>query len=262
MPKYVFCDIDYTLIDDEMNITDNNYKAIKRFESAGNRFILCSGRVPFALDKYRIALDAKDIVCANGAFVISDNKIIKEYYLSKNILEVIASYVIKNNIYARFFSSDYLYIVNIPKNFSFTFLYKQHDVIDNDMLKKIIQTKKIIKVVFASDNPDVLKKAKEDINNLGLNLEIELSSPVFLEINGKDQNKGNGVLDYCKFNNINIKDTVSIGDNENDLSMLKITGFSACPSNGIEVVKQNVDYICKNDNNNSAVAEVLEKIEY
>lgn len=260
MPKYVFCDIDYTLIDDKMNITQKNYDAIKKFEAAGNHFILCSGRVPFALDKYRVALNAKEIVCANGAFIISDNKIIKENYLSKEILESIVRYVIENNIYARFFASDFLYIVNVPKDFSFAYLYKQHEVIDNDKLNSIIHTKRIIKVVFASDNSKTLIKAKEDITKLELNLEIQFSSPVFLELNGKDQNKGNGILDYCRYNNVKIEDTISIGDNENDLSMLKVTGFSACPKNGIDIVKQNVDYVCENDNNNSAVAEVLERI--
>ena len=60
---------------------------------------------------------------------------------------------------------------------------------------------------------------------------------------------------------IDIKDTFSIGDNENDIPMLKATGYSACPSNSIDEVKEIVDYVCKNDNNHHAIKELLEKIQ-
>lgn len=49
-----------------------------------------------------------------------------------------------------------------------------------------------------------------------------------------------------------------IGDDENDLPMLKLCGVKGCPKNGFNKVKENCDYICNNCGGNGAVREFIE----
>jgi YrbI family 3-deoxy-D-manno-octulosonate 8-phosphate phosphatase len=51
-----------------------------------------------------------------------------------------------------------------------------------------------------------------------------------------------------------------IGDDIPDLEVIKRVGFSACPNNAIEIVKDNVSYICKNNGGDGAVREFIELI--
>ena len=52
MYKYVFCDLDATLFDDDKNISDKNYEAINKCNENGSRFFICTGRVPYCIDGY------------------------------------------------------------------------------------------------------------------------------------------------------------------------------------------------------------------
>lgn len=258
MSKYVFCDLDFTLLDDNREVSKENLDAIKAFEAKGNHFIICSGRVPFALAPYKELLNSQDVITSNGALIISNNKVIKKVLLSKEQLLPMTDYAVKNNLSVRYFTSDLLILLNKDNGSMQSFIYKQHILVDNNTVYDTIKDKEIIKIAFISDDKKVLQDAEKFVNSLNIDVETTYSSNIFMEVNAIGQNKGNAILDYCKLNNIDIKDTIAIGDNDNDAPMLKAAGFSACPSNSIKEVKVIVDYVCKNDNNNHAVKEVLE----
>lgn len=261
MSKYVFCDLDYTLLDEDKNISIDNINAIKDFEAKGNHFVICTGRVPFAMKKYSDILGSKDIVCANGAVIIVDNKEVKSEFLTNDIINPVLNYAIQNKVYARIFSPSTLYIVNMPeKDSTNTQLFFGYKILDNDEVFDVLKEEKIIKIIFCDEHPEVLSKANDYISKLCLNAELTYSASFALEVNKKGQNKGNGINDFCKIKNIDIKDTVSIGDNDNDISMFTTTSYSACPSNAIEKVKQIVNYVSNIDYNHNAIADILKKL--
>ena len=49
-----------------------------------------------------------------------------------------------------------------------------------------------------------------------------------------------------------------IGDDINDLSIIKLVGFSATPIDGIELVKQTVDYVCQSKGGDAVLREVAD----
>lgn len=260
MPKYAFCDLDYTLLTTDKKISKNNLDAIDKFIEKGNKFIMCSGRVPFALNEYKVLLNASDIVSSNGGVIISNNKIIKKSSLSKDVLKKIIDYAIAKDRYLRIFSIDCMYILNFPKDKeSQGFVYKEHKFVDHKEIYDLIENVEILKIVCSSAFKDVLSQITKEIKDLNLNLETCLSAYNFLEFNNKGENKGNGIIDYCKLNNIDINDTIAIGDNENDISMFKVAGYNACPSNAIDEIKELSDYISDKDNDEDAVKDILEK---
>lgn len=260
MTKYVFCDLDYTLLDNNKDVSVGNLEAIKAFEEKGNHFIICTGRVPFAIKKYKELLNAKNLILSNGAMIISDDKEIKKRLLSKETMALITNYALDNNINIRYFSDDHMILLNKEVASKRGYMYKERIDVDRNNVFEHINGASITKLVISSDDKQILEKAEKDLKDMNLEVELSYSTPVFLEVTVLNQNKGNGVKEYCEYNNIDIKDTISIGDNDNDLSMLTVTGYSACPSNATDDVKKIVDYVCTNDNNNSAIKEVLEKI--
>lgn len=49
-----------------------------------------------------------------------------------------------------------------------------------------------------------------------------------------------------------------VGDDEPDLQLLQIVGFSAAPADAVETVKRSVDYVCKRKGGEGAVREVID----
>lgn len=51
-----------------------------------------------------------------------------------------------------------------------------------------------------------------------------------------------------------------IGDDEFDLPVLRIVGFSAAPADAVDCVRKEVDYVCRREGGRGAVREVIDKI--
>jgi YrbI family 3-deoxy-D-manno-octulosonate 8-phosphate phosphatase len=64
----------------------------------------------------------------------------------------------------------------------------------------------------------------------------------------------------CKEFSVKPFEVAFIGDDVNDLELLKIVGFSAVPHDGHDIVKKNIDYTCKNNGGNTAFREIADLI--
>lgn len=60
--------------------------------------------------------------------------------------------------------------------------------------------------------------------------------------------------------NLDKSQVAYIGDDVNDIECMQYCGFSACPSDAIDEVKNTVDYVCKNIGGYGAVRELIDRI--
>jgi YrbI family 3-deoxy-D-manno-octulosonate 8-phosphate phosphatase len=74
------------------------------------------------------------------------------------------------------------------------------------------------------------------------------------------ENKENIIPKLCKFYSLSENNIAYIGDDVNDLEILKRIGFSATPKDGNLEVKKIVDYICKNRGGEGVLREICDLI--
>lgn len=74
-------------------------------------------------------------------------------------------------------------------------------------------------------------------------LEITFSNVDNIEINAKGCDKGLALLALCEKLGIDPEETLAVGDNGNDLAMLRAAGIAAVVGNGIEEAKQAADAV-------------------
>ena len=79
----------------------------------------------------------------------------------------------------------------------------------------------------------------------------------FADINSKKTSKLKGINEIIQKLGIDIKDTISFGDSENDLEMMKGTGVSVAMANAMPVIKNAATYITK-DCDESGAAYFIE----
>ena len=74
------------------------------------------------------------------------------------------------------------------------------------------------------------------------------------------RNKVAKAEELCRELNITLQDVAFIGDDLNDLPLLRKVGFSAVPCNTPEYMKKDVKYVCKTHGGYGAFREFVEKI--
>jgi len=67
-------------------------------------------------------------------------------------------------------------------------------------------------------------------------------------------------VEIMKKNNVTKDEIAFVGDDSNDVELMKLVGFKATPSDGMSFIKEMADYICENKGGNGAFREVAELI--
>lgn len=74
------------------------------------------------------------------------------------------------------------------------------------------------------------------------------------------QDKKKVLHQICNEFKVKENEAAYIGDDVNDIDLLKNVGFSACPNDAIDVVKNNSDYVCNKRGGEGVLREVVEII--
>ncbi len=261
--KAIFLDLDGTLLDDEKNISKENIEAICKAKEKGVYVILSSGRQKDAVENYKkMANSSRYIICSNGTQIYDcdDNQTIFMSSLEKDICDILLNYVIKNDYYIRI-EDKYCRYINSKEYF-----VKHEVVLDNEeMMKKLKETDNILQITIGSKSKEDMEKIINYISGLNIkDIKIEnFYSGIFfgkeiwsINIINSNASKGNAIQGLCKFLKINIENTIAMGDDKNDLSMIKTVGLGIAMGNAEEIVKENAKEITKTNNENG-VAEII-----
>ena len=86
------------------------------------------------------------------------------------------------------------------------------------------------------------------------------SSPNYYELLPKEASKGNGLLKIADFLGIPKNKTIGIGDNENDLPLIRDAGIGIAVANALPSLLAEADFI-STDNNSHSISTVIYGIE-
>ena len=111
---------------------------------------------------------------------------------------------------------------------------------------ELLRNHKIPVVIITGENSKIVVKRAKKL----------LIKDVFIGIKKKELL----LSKICKKYDINKNNIAYIGDDINDLEILKQVGFSACPADGISIIKKNVDYICKSKSWEGVLREIADLI--
>jgi YrbI family 3-deoxy-D-manno-octulosonate 8-phosphate phosphatase len=73
-------------------------------------------------------------------------------------------------------------------------------------------------------------------------------------------NKEKKLKDICKKYKLESYEIAYVGDDINDLEIIKKVGFSCCPLNAMDIIKENVDYISTKNGGEGVFREIADMI--
>ncbi len=116
--------------------------------------------------------------------------------------------------------------------------------------------KEIVKIMYI-DEPEILDQAIAKLpKELYDKYTLVKSAPFYLEIVKKNVNKGAAVVHLAEKLGLTKEETMAIGDEENDRSMLEVVGNPVVMENGTDELKKIAKYITKS-NDESGVAYAI-----
>lgn len=265
MVKIIAIDLDGTLFDKDKIISNENKKAITYAKEKGIYVVICTGRpyngvIPVL---EQLNLNTKDdyVICYNGAKVLNvgNNELIYTSTLSGSDVKSLHSEAVRLNSFFHAFKENEDLICT--KQNPYTDVEKRINKIEATEIDftTIDDNESFLKAMMICDK-DTLDNATKHINPIyPNNYSMVRSANIFLEFLNKKTDKGLALVELSKHLNISMDEVMGIGDAGNDLSMIVKSGIGVCMANGYDYVKEQANYITKNDNNNSGVAEAIYK---
>lgn len=262
MIRLIASDMDGTLLDSYRQITPENIHAIRKAQEIGIEFIINTGREYQNVVKILGEADLScDMICSNGACGYDKNgKLLFEHEIPKETVKKIFEVFHKYDLVPTPFSQDgrvsvlsleglkkYTKEVMIPamqvNHPDFVYTEKEFDdlireVVFSDGEQGLLESNdRILKVITQSTNPEVLIKARAEIEKIE-GLAVVSTVPTDLEITSIAAQKGIGLMDYAREKGFTVDEIVAVGDSENDYSMLSIPGLhSVAMDNAVEMIK-------------------------
>lgn len=281
--KLVASDLDGTIIDKNNKISSKNFEMIDELHRNNIIFTICTGKSYSVSKKICEQFDAEYGVFGNGTQII-DFKTKKEIW--KNTLS-------KENL---------LFCATLAKRFGFHIhLYTENEIITekleymdlrNYKLKsqnstntlKFKITKNIIKYIENHDlNVFSLVITTEGSNLKEFEEILSINSDIvytfinkrgiykdniihkdyeYINISPLNINKNEALNFLSKYLNIDKKDMMAIGDNVNDLEMVKNSGIGVAVCEAYDELKNVATYVTKSSVTDGAFAEAIKKFIY
>ena len=268
--KIFAIDLDETLYNDYHEIGEENLRALNNAVNDNIKIVIASGRTPCIIDNVlnKIGIDNKNneySIMANGSLVIANNgEIIDVHPIEFNIVKQLFDYAYDKDVCVQIFTDKHLYFYNCIEEEELEMIKLFPDGISLRNKKDGIDELKgenIIKVMYEKRDFDYLKEISIGLKDICANqIEISFSSNRYVELNKIGINKGLGLLNLADALNIPYENTYAIGDNFNDIELIKLSGTGFAVNNACDELKKVADIILDENNNQNAVAAALKFI--
>ncbi len=269
MPAYkiIACDMDETLLSSDASICQRNIEAIQKAVSQGVKFVPCTGRgfrsVEGVLTTLGLLNQADQYVIGFNGASITENKGHRSLFwdpipfdLADTLYQKGVAYGMCMHIYTR----DTVYIRAVTPDEE-AFLHGRMAYVPTDAatLDFIRGKEEVCKLIIMNTDDAVLQAIHQDMQPLLSDITVSFSSNRYIEFMHKGVTKGVGLLQLARLLHVQPAETMAIGDNINDIEMLKAAGLSVGVHNLNPVIRTYCDVVTDATNNEGAVAEAIER---
>lgn len=250
--KYIFLDIDGTLSVFGKGIPDSAKKAVALARKNGHKIFICSGRARCEMEESILSVGVDGIIGSAGAYVELDGKVIFHKPMSLEHKRQLLSYLNEKQLPLMIETNDELLFndscfeamrmeVDEVKAKGGTFDMSLIDIalpiskyasIDEVLVNKVIYMRAPFEL------SDIRKDLEEDFSIVECSVPLDGTSG---EITEKGMHKGIGIDAVIRSVGIDVKDTIAIGDGENDIEMFQAAGIGIAMGNAKQMIKDIAD---------------------
>lgn len=266
MIKLIAIDLDGTLLTNAKTISERNRTALKKAREAGIQIVLCTGRPLAAITPYLEMLDLK----TEEAYSITFNGGLVQKNLSGTILEKASLtladlHVLYTALKDAALPMDVLSeetVYQLPTAPLHPSIYQELNPMLQFQARALAQLDEQTlynKVVVAHEANYLAAQLLQLSPSLQTRFEMVRTRRNLFEFMPKGVTKARGLALLAKDLQLTAAQMMAIGDEENDLSMLKYAKIGVAMANAVPSVKQAATLVTKS-NEEDGVAQVIEDL--
>lgn len=257
--KYVFLDVDGTLVNFKSQIPDTAVEALKAAQKNGHKMIIATGRQKSQIYPWlfeRVNFDG--IMASSGAYIELEGKVIFASRPTKEKFDFVIDFFHENNIPFCLQSANALYAEEDCYYKIVDFMRKRGSsesviesvlggaiFIDNPKDLHSNGTCSIEKLAYYN-SPLNLERVRQRLGGyyyvVGYSLGQE-GSTYHGEITFDGVHKGVGIKKFMESVGVPLEDSIAVGDSGNDLEMIRCAGFGVAMGNASGDIKDAADFV-------------------
>ncbi|MSE04748.1 sugar-phosphatase (plasmid) [Lactobacillus salivarius] len=265
--KLIAIDIDGTLVNSKKKLTQEVKTAIKEAKRQGIKVVICTGRPLPGVKKLlkELELDNQDdqyVICFGGNVIeTTSGKTLYQKGISYEDFVDLEAIARKKNLHFQVISLDRIYTSN--RDIGYYTLYEANLVSMGISYRTPEEMKNIpmVKGMFI-DEPETLDTAIADrtyFESLEKRLEFTKTAAFYYEAYTKGINKGTALNKLCDILGLTADNVMAIGDEENDIPMLKFAKTAVAMGNAVAKVKEVANEITE-DNDHDGVGKAITRL--
>lgn len=283
MVKLIAIDMDGTLLTPEHSISPRTILAINKALEQGIQVVIATGRAFYEAHGIVREYDLNiPYICLNGAQIRNEqHEIVENYPMNNELITEVTDVFKSEDVFYQVYTDRAIYTTSIERDIDiFIELAEQSggnpdvEKIRRLMRERMAKTslkevenyreiyeredEHVLKFLAASSNKPKLIRTKSYLNEID-QLAVSSSSYGNVEVTRKDAQKGIALEKIAEELNVDLKDAMAIGDNLNDISMLKRAGTAVAMGNATSEVKAIADVVT-GTNIEDGVATAIENI--
>lgn len=232
--EIVFFDIDGTLLNDEKEMCQTTFAAIKQLQKNGTYVALATGRPPFMFKQLRKKLNIDTFISYTGSYIECENEVIFTNTMDEHKVKKLHQDAIASNDPIMLMGTENMQVTvanhpdvqEIMNRLQFD--YPQIDV--------AVPIEPIYQILLFKDIDELYKQSFPQFRFLQW-------SPIASDVLPATSSKSIGIKRVIDKLGIDIENTYAFGDGLNDLDMITSVGTGIAMGNAVEEVKNAADYV-------------------
>ena len=265
--RLIISDIDGTILDDQHQVDSQLREQIPLLKKENIPFVLASARSPLGMEPIarELGLGDNPLACYNGALVIKGDpqayETIIEHPLDKKEIRTFLELVkaefpsVSINLYS---GKDWI-ADRLDKWVQIEAAITGEQPMIQNVLMPVLNAQMPVHKLLLIDKAPVIQKLHDYLQTLDFpKTAFYLSKDNYMEVTAKHVSKEQALYEIAQHYQVPLEQVMTIGDNFNDLPMLRLAGLGVAMGNAPEAVKTKAKTVTKS-NNEHGVAEALEK---
>lgn len=271
MSKMIAIDLDGTLLDDNLQVSQANIDAINEAISVGKKIVICTGR-PYAgmkhfIQEFKYSTENPEyLILGNGTTIctVGDLDLLHRSTLDLTIqhraLSILEQYRHHGLTLAAINDEHFYDVTGEISEIQMDDAAKNAMSVESLSHEVFLQRRDINKAIYMAEQA-VLDELQAHIEEAFKGVaDTVRSSPVIFEVLPANINKGSSLTWLANHLEIGLEDVAVIGDALNDVSMFEVAGKRIAMENGHPLIREMSDYVTLSNNDSGVAAAILHEL--
>lgn len=261
MIKLIATDLDNTLLDQWGKIPESTAALLHRAAEKGVLTAVATGRCyPSALEAARTIGARTPVICYNGSLIKwgDTGEVLAKSYIQPETIRLVSEFCHANGLYLQCYDYDDVIIceqdcqgLRVDPDLA---VVGFREIGDYRTFPDLHPTPKMLIV----EQPEKVADRLLELESVFPGLSFCQSQPWLIEVMPKEAGKGKALEQLAKLMGVAQTEVMALGDNTNDLPMIRWAGCGVVVANGVPAAKAEADYVCQKERS-EGVEEALKK---